>query len=75
MHVSLIDCSISSQAQPSHRTEQSKPRAPPQTILVYSITDHFFARPHLQQFFWIDFNLLSIEINLLSIDFNLLLIN
>ena len=26
MHVSLIDCSISSQAQPSHRTEQSKPR-------------------------------------------------
>ena len=29
MHVSLIDCSISSQAQPSHRTEQSKPRGGP----------------------------------------------
>ena len=28
MHVSLIDCSISSQAQPSHRTEQSKPPPP-----------------------------------------------
>ena len=48
---------------------------PPQTILVYSITDHFFAHPPLNNLFElisIYFQLKSIYFQLISIDFNLI---